>query len=59
MTRRIADLDVPLPALEQQVAALVARQREQLADEQATRSAARLRAFLAPSPNTTPKEAQR
>ncbi|MEV7034538.1 hypothetical protein AB0N99_30455 [Streptomyces sp. NPDC093272] len=59
MTRRIADLDVPLPALEQQVAALVAERRKHLTDEQATRAAARLRAFLAPSPNTTPKEAQR
>lgn len=51
MTRPIADLDVPRTDLEQQVAALVARQREQAAEE----SAARLRAFLAPT-HTTPKE---
>ncbi|GGV36581.1 hypothetical protein GCM10010293_39920 [Streptomyces griseoflavus] len=45
MTRRIADLDVPLSTLQEQVADLVARQRE----EQADRSAKRLREFLAPT----------
>ena len=44
-------LDVPRDVLAQQVAALVARQREQRAEE----SANRLRTLLAPT-NTTPEE---
>jgi hypothetical protein len=48
MTRPIRDLDMPLPTLRQEIADLVARQREQQAEE----SARRLRAFLAPTPNT-------
>jgi len=44
-------LDVPAARLERQVAALVARQREQAAEE----SANRLPAVLAPT-HTTPKE---
>jgi hypothetical protein len=51
VTRPISHLDVPLPRLKQQIADLVARQNEQRAET----SAARLRAFLAPTP-TTPKE---
>lgn len=46
-------LDVPLSHLEQQVRALVARQREQRAEA----SAARLQEFLAPT-HTTPEEGQ-
>lgn len=55
MTRPIADLDVSRDELEQQVADLVARQREQAAE----RSAARLRAFFAATTptHTTPEEA--
>ncbi|MGW7726296.1 hypothetical protein ACWGJ6_23540 [Streptomyces canus] len=56
MTRPIADLDVPLPVLRQQLRDLVARQRKQQAGL-ADRSAARLTAVLAPTP-TTPKEGQ-
>lgn len=52
MTRPIADLDVPLPVLRQEITDLVRRQREQRADQ----SAERLRAFLASIP-TTPEEA--
>jgi hypothetical protein len=44
MTRPIADLDVPLPILRQQLRDLVARQRKQ-------------QAAVAPTP-TTPKEGQ-
>ena len=55
MTRPIADLDVPLPLLRQQLRDLVARQRKQTAGL-ADRSAARLTAVLAPTPNTTPEE---
>lgn len=47
MTRPISDLDVPLPTLREQIAALVARQR-------ADRSAERLRQFLAPTPQPNP-----
>lgn len=58
MTRPIADLDVPASRLEQQIRALVARQRAQgtgLVD----RSAERLQTVLAPTtqPDTTPEEA--
>lgn len=49
MTRPISDLDVPLPVLAEQMAALVARQREQAAEQ----SAARLRSFLAPTTTAT------
>ncbi|MFD5910305.1 hypothetical protein ACFWHL_16460 [Streptomyces massasporeus] len=45
MARPISHLDVPLTALEQQVADLVVRQREQ----QAEASAERLRQILAPT----------
>ncbi|MFF8100085.1 hypothetical protein ACF07S_09970 [Streptomyces sp. NPDC016640] len=50
MTRPISDLDVPLPTLQQKVADLVDRQREQRAE----RSAERLRNFLAPTDQTNP-----
>lgn len=50
MIRPIAELDVPRDVLEQKVADLVARQREQRAEESATRTAR-----LAPT-NTTPEE---
>ncbi|MGW4825051.1 hypothetical protein ACWEP4_40615 [Streptomyces sp. NPDC004227] len=56
MTRPIADVDVPLPTLRKQIAALVARQNAQRAD----RSAERLRNLLAPTdqnPNTRRQEA--
>ena len=56
MTRPIADLDVPLTVLRQQLRDLVARQRKQTAGL-ADRSADRLTAVLAPTP-TTPKEGQ-
>ncbi|WP_020135124.1 hypothetical protein [Streptomyces sp. 351MFTsu5.1] len=49
---RIEAADVPSTRLKQQMNDLVARQREQLAEA----SAARLRAFLAPT--TTPEEGQ-
>ena len=54
MTRPIADLDVPLPTLHEQIAALVARQNPGRAE----RSAVRLRSLLAPSETTgcTPPE---
>ncbi len=48
MTRPIADLDVPLPTLREQIAALVTRQNP----DRAERSAARLRSLLAPSETT-------
>lgn len=55
MTRRISELDVPLPTLREQIAALVARQRETQAD----RSAERLQAFLAPTqPNPIAEESR-
>lgn len=56
MTRPIADLDVSRDELEQQVADLVARQREQAAEK----SAARLWAFFAATTptDTTPEEGQ-
>ncbi|MFF9118355.1 hypothetical protein ACF09Y_22595 [Streptomyces massasporeus] len=50
VTRPIGDLDVPLTALQRQIADLVARQREQ----QAEASAERLRQILAPT--TDPAE---
>lgn len=53
MTRPIRDLDVPLPTLRQQMADLVARQRE----ARANHAAARLRDFLAPTNPTTAEEA--
>jgi len=53
VTRPIADLDVPRTDLERQLRELVARQREQAAEQ----SANRLRAFLAPT-RTTPEEGQ-
>jgi hypothetical protein len=46
VTRPISDLDVPLPTLREEIAALVARQNQQRAD----RSADRLKAFIAPTP---------
>jgi hypothetical protein len=49
MTRPISDLDVPLSTLQQQIADLVTRQREQ----RANRSAERLRNFLAPTTEPT------
>ncbi len=52
MARPIADLDVPLPILRQEIRELVARQREQRAEA----SAARRRAFLAPTATTTDTE---
>jgi hypothetical protein len=59
VTRPIAHLDVPLPTLRARIAALVARQGEQRAEE----SAARLRALPAPThPDTskcTPEEGSR
>lgn len=55
MARPISDLDVPLPTLREQIAALVARQREAQAD----RSAERLQAFLAPTqPNLIVEESR-
>lgn len=48
MTRPIRDLDVPRPALRQQIRDLVTRQREQRAEE----AAQRLRDFLAPNEHT-------
>lgn len=45
MTSTIEDLDVPLPTLREQIAALVARQNP----DRAERSAERLRSLLAPS----------
>ena len=56
MTRPIADLDVPLTVLRQQLRDLVARQRKQTAGL-ADRSGARLTAVLAPTP-ATPEEGQ-
>ncbi|MFJ6729455.1 hypothetical protein ACIQPQ_31585 [Streptomyces sp. NPDC091281] len=49
MTRPIADLDVPLPTLREQIRDLVARQREAAAEQ----SARRLQQLLAP---TNPQE---
>jgi len=57
MTRPIADLDVPLPTLREQIATLVERQNP----DRAERSAERLRALLATTDThdtTTPEEAQ-
>lgn len=56
MTRPIRDLDVPETVLRQRIRELVARQRKQgtgLAD----RSAERLGAVLAPTPDPTAEEA--
>ncbi|MFC8983895.1 hypothetical protein [Streptomyces sp. NPDC057115] len=53
MTRPISDLDVPLPVLRQQITDLVARQREQRAEQ----SAERLRNLLAPTTNPIAEEA--
>jgi len=47
VTRPISDLDVPLPTILDQIADLVARQREQRAEQ----SAERLRNLLAPTTN--------
>ena len=52
MTRPISDLDVPLPTLREQITALVARQREQRAEQ----SAERLRNLLAPTNQTNPAQ---
>jgi hypothetical protein len=49
MTRPIRDLDMPLTVLRQQIRELVARQKEQRTEA----SAARWRAFLAPTHTTT------
>lgn len=57
MTRPIDQLDVPLTVLQRQIRDLVARQREQgvgLAD----RSAQRLTALLAPTPELIAEEAK-
>ncbi|MFB7736249.1 hypothetical protein ACFC08_18050 [Streptomyces sp. NPDC056112] len=56
MTRPIADVDVPLPTLREEIAALVVRQNAQRAE----RSAERLRNLLAPTdqnPNSRRQEA--